>query len=179
MSSLNNSTSADNFQTVNQSTPKSGNLNNKFEKRILDEIVKIFQDNNGSFYFSFTYDLTNSIERQQEQIEAGLDEYKRKLYFWKRADDRFFWNKILLNDLIELNLEENLKDKFILPVIQGFVQIETFENKIPGVEIGLNNSSSLFLDSSNNFVQLKLALISRRSRYRLGKCLLRNFHLSK
>lgn len=55
-------------------TPSSTDSSNnaKFEKKILDEIIKIFQDNNGSFYFSYTYDLTNSIERQQDLAEMPV-----------------------------------------------------------------------------------------------------------
>jgi hypothetical protein len=44
------------------------------EKKILEEVYKIFQENNGSFYLSYTLDLTNSIERQHSNT---YDEIKR------------------------------------------------------------------------------------------------------
>ncbi len=91
---------------------------------------------------------------------------------WRRADDRFFWNKVLLNDIIKLNSDyEILKyesetnksalidfDKFIIPLIQGFFQIEILD--IP-VEDNLSPKS---IES----IKLKLCLISRRNRFRLG-----------
>ncbi|GIY91570.1 phosphatidylinositide phosphatase SAC2 [Caerostris extrusa] len=72
-----------------------------------------------SFYYSFTGDLTNSIQRQYYQSKDP--EYKEKP-LWKRIDDRFFWNKFMLSELI--SLQEPLCDPWIIPVIQGFVQIE-------------------------------------------------------
>jgi hypothetical protein len=35
---------------------------------------------------------------------------------WKRADERFFWNRYLSEDLMARNLDE-----FILPVMSGYV----------------------------------------------------------
>jgi hypothetical protein len=162
----------------------SNNPISKFEKKIVDEIVKIFQENGGSFYFSFSFDLTNSIERQEDYLQTlqliessnnNLDLVKsltNSSTNWRRADDRFFWNKVLLNDILELNSDyEILKyenetnkstfvdlDKFILPLIQGFFQIEMLE--IP-VE---DNLSPITIES----IKLKLCLISRRNRFRLG-----------
>jgi hypothetical protein len=184
--------------------------NSKLEKKLLDEIEKIFQENAGSFYFSYTYDLTNTLERQQEQIvdknasSSSLKKEEENLLLkrrspmticWKNADDRFFWNKSLLEHLIEMSektssseQQHNELDKFIVPLIQGFVQMETFDNKLPG----LSSKSTKQNDPNNNnnkkntkantnesrivsvqkggelVVQLRLCLISRRSRYRLG-----------
>ena len=38
----------------------------RYERRILDELSKMFNDSN-SFYFSFDYDLTSSLELQNNQ----------------------------------------------------------------------------------------------------------------
>jgi len=166
------------FTTATTSSNNSSD-NNKFEKKIFEEIVKIFQDNNGSFYFSYTYDLTNSIERMQEQLEEmklkkeANENVAKPL--WKCVDERFFWNKALLSDLVDLDatninrnevdniyfkneqnniVDEQLKirDRFILPLIQGFIQIESFIS--PETDVG--------------DVEVRISLISRRSRYRLG-----------
>lgn len=71
----------------------------------------------------------------------------------------------------EYNDEDRARDKFILPIIQGFFQIEVYENKLPVI---IENDPKLSAKSANNkaqrnSVELKLALISRRSRFRLGK----------
>jgi hypothetical protein len=177
-----------NANIVSSTSPSPSSNNNpvsKFEKKILDEIIKIFQENGGSFYFSFSFDLTNSIERQEDYLQAlnliessnNNSNLVKNLTIdsssnWRRADDRFFWNKILLNDILQMNANyEILKyenesdksaiinlDKFILPLIQGFFQIEILD--IP-VE---DNLSPKKVDT----IKLKLCLISRRNRYRLG-----------
>lgn len=78
---------------------------------------------------------------------------------WRNADDSFFWNKILLSDLINTN--EPALDQFIIPLIQGFVGIETFANLLPSLQT--NNMNSL-----DKLLELRMCLISRRNRYRLG-----------
>jgi hypothetical protein len=138
---------------------------NKFEKKIIDEVVKLFQENSGSFYFAPTYDLTNSVERQQEQIElAKSSEKPKETSFWRKCDDRFFWNKVLLGDLINLlENEAESKERFILPLIQGFVEMDTFENR---AESGHTRFSLNLLEHGD--IKVRICLISRRNRYRLG-----------
>ena len=126
------------------------------EKKILEEIYKIFQENNGSFYLSYTFDLTNSVERQHSNT---YDELKP---IWKRADNRFFWNWALIKNAA--NLEPECHHTFIIPIIQGFVQTDNV------------NIDSRFLNNENDegscqieFNSLKICLISRRSRHRLGE----------
>lgn len=48
----------------------------------------------GPMYFSYTFDLTSSFQRQ---VSADLS-----LPLWQRADDRFFWNRYIQSDLINL-----------------------------------------------------------------------------
>jgi hypothetical protein len=43
--------------------------------------------------------LTNTLQRQRDQEERGEGVGKQPL--WKRADDRFFWNKYLMGKLID------------------------------------------------------------------------------
>jgi hypothetical protein len=57
-------------------------------------------------FFSYGYDLTNSLERQQKGEEGTISE---------RADDRFFWNK----GLCVRFLEDSELSRFALPVIYG------------------------------------------------------------
>ena len=48
-----------------------------------------------SFYYCPTGDLTNTVQRlfANESLPDAPD--------WKRADDRFFWNKTMLQELID------------------------------------------------------------------------------
>lgn len=98
----------------------------KLEKRISEEIHKIFDDTD-SFYYSPDSDITNTLQRK----ECGA------------YDERFFWNKHMLADIIELDVDRT----FIMPVIQGFVQVE---------QCVIDNEC------------FRLALVSRRSRFRAG-----------
>jgi len=49
----------------------------RLERRLVDELYKIFMDSD-SFYYSMTYDLTNSVQRQ-----GGSD--KSDLPLWKQV----------------------------------------------------------------------------------------------
>eukprot|EP00741_Cyanophora_paradoxa_P004975 tig00000842_g4823.t1 len=62
-------------------------------------------------YFSYTFDITQSLQRQSS-LPAGKPLHTR-------ADDRFFWNKHAMRDFIRLEL-----DSWVLPVMMGFVEIE-------------------------------------------------------
>ncbi|XP_020813812.1 phosphatidylinositide phosphatase SAC2 isoform X1 [Drosophila serrata] len=102
------------------------------ERRITEELHKIFDDTD-SFYFSFDCDITNNLQRHVAKLEENQQQ---------QPDERFFWNKHMIRDILQMN------DKtWILPIIQGFVQVE------PCV---IGNEC------------FTLALVSRRSRHRAG-----------
>ncbi|KAG0001692.1 hypothetical protein BGZ79_004302 [Entomortierella chlamydospora] len=96
----------------------------------------------GEFYFSYEYELTHSLQRQAE-LRGNTQPV------WERADDRFFWNYRLQSKLIDhtrRHKDQNLSG-FILPIINGFVEIKATDiHKKP----------------------FTLVLISRRSRHRAG-----------
>lgn len=101
----------------------------------------------GPMYFSYSIDLTNTFQRQaQSDLSEPL---------WKRADDRFFWNRFVQTDLIDFRAsgsrqqasQQRGMDPYILPVIFGMLEI-----------ISTRIKSS----------PLTIALITRRSRYRAG-----------
>lgn len=74
----------------------------KIEKRISDELHKIFDDSD-SFYYCLDGDITNNLQRRNNA----------------EADDRFFWNAHMISDLLALE-----DGTWCLPVIQGFIQME-------------------------------------------------------
>uniref|UniRef100_A0A8C0HMD2 Inositol polyphosphate-5-phosphatase F n=1 Tax=Buteo japonicus TaxID=224669 RepID=A0A8C0HMD2_9AVES len=115
----------------------------KLEKRLLEELFKMFMDSD-SFYYSLTYDLTNSVQRQSACEKTNLP-------LWRKNAEVDFW---------------------IIPIIQGFVQIE---------ELVVNYSESSDDDKSSPETPPQestcvddihptflVALISRRSRHRAG-----------
>ncbi|KAJ5389564.1 Phosphoinositide phosphatase SAC1 [Penicillium cataractarum] len=104
----------------------------------------------GPMYFSYSLDLTNSFQRQSQSSP--------EIPMWKRADDRFFWNRFIQSDLIDFSLGENNTngirygpqpgaDPYILPVMFGMLRITPARVK---------GTSFTF------------ALITRRSRHRAG-----------
>lgn len=79
----------------------------RFEKRILEELSKIFTETD-SFFFCRTGDITNSLQRQCV-AESQQDQSDQNKPLWQRVDDRFFWNKHMLHDIINLNVSNFYK----------------------------------------------------------------------
>ncbi|MBN3324386.1 SAC2 phosphatase, partial [Atractosteus spatula] len=141
----------------------------RLERRLLDELFKIFMDSD-SFYYSLTYDLTNTVQRQGDCDNSNLP-------LWQRVDDRFFWNKHMIQDLIDLKSASvpsgvPQADVWVLPIIQGFVEVE---------ELVVNYSEGSDEEKSSPETppqevtcvddihpRFTVALISRRSRHRAG-----------
>ncbi|XP_067908995.1 phosphatidylinositide phosphatase SAC2 isoform X1 [Heterodontus francisci] len=133
----------------------------RLERRLLEELIKMFMDSD-SFYYSLTYDLTNSVQRLSASEKKGES-------VWQRVDDRFFWNKHMINDLIKVN--DPNADFWIVPIIQGFVQIE--ELVVNYNESSDDEKSSPETPSQEQCVddihpRFLVAIISRRSRHRAG-----------
>lgn len=104
---------------------------------------------NGPMYFSYSFDLTNSFQRQ---AHVRLSEP-----LWERADDRFFWNRHISSSLIDFRLgnpgsrlssgAQPGVDPYILPVMYGMMSITNTSIKGNG---------------------MTFVLITRRSRHRTG-----------
>lgn len=103
----------------------------------------------GPMYFSYTFDLTNSFQRQATSNASQP--------LWQRADDRFFWNKFISTSMIDFRLgkasgrvssgAQPAIDPYILPVMYGM----------------LNITNTSIKGNSLTFV-----LVTRRSRHRTG-----------
>lgn len=94
-----------------------------------------------SFYFSYSYDLTNTLQRSYNR--SNTNESKSECASCQDLDLRFMWNWHLMTDFVN---SRDRVDKYILPIIHGFVSINglSFDQKF------------------------KLILISRRSVFRAG-----------
>src|SRR6266536_3860692 len=109
-------------------------------------LVKTFIKS-GLMYFSYSFDITNTFQRQS-QLDSSQP-------LWKRADDRFFWNKFVQSDLIDFRTsgtrhqhgQQPGLDPYILPVMFGMLEI---------ISTGVKTTP------------LTIALITRRSRHRAG-----------
>lgn len=65
----------------------------RIEKRITDELHKIFDDTD-SFYFCFDHDITNNLQRH---LPVGSTDVQT-------PDERFFWNMHMIEDIMKLNV---------------------------------------------------------------------------
>lgn len=54
----------------------------------------------GRMWFSYGLDLTNTMQRQQDLASRGQGEGQWPA--WKRADERFFWNRFLMGKMIDV-----------------------------------------------------------------------------
>lgn len=105
---------------------------------------------NGPMYFSYSFDLTNSFQRQALHTDSLGP-------LWQRADDRFFWNRYVQSDLINFRMglgstrgsqgAHQAVDPYILPVMFGMLRIT---------------------NTSVKGTPLTFILITRRSRHRAG-----------
>jgi hypothetical protein len=75
----------------------------KKKKFIFIKELRLWYQETQCFYYSHTYDLTNSYQRSYNHDE--------NIPIWKRADERFFWNRQMLSKLIDLE-EVFLQEKF-------------------------------------------------------------------
>ncbi|XP_014666575.1 PREDICTED: phosphatidylinositide phosphatase SAC2-like, partial [Priapulus caudatus] len=134
----------------------------RFERRILEELLKLFNDS-FSFYYSPIADLTNTVQRQCKMANS------HEPLLWKCADDRYFWNKHMLQDLLSSPQDEALTSHWIMPIMQGFIQIESCvldisENHTPEApDVSPIDAHPLMQPASFTII-----LISRRSRHRAG-----------
>lgn len=89
-------------------SPKKSFLGGKLESKLLNTFKQV--DLSKNFYFSYSYDLTSSL---QSNLSSNLP--FNLVYF----NDRFIWNHHLLTPI--LNSNHLPKSSWILPIIHGFV----------------------------------------------------------
>lgn len=91
---------------------------------------------NATLYFSYTYDLTNSMQRNESA---------------KGYDNRFFWNHYITEELRTLAVEEPEVGGFVQPVIYGYAKvIDTALNAVP-LNIGLITRRSILRAGTRYF----------------------------
>ncbi|KAG0255509.1 hypothetical protein BGZ95_005739, partial [Linnemannia exigua] len=87
--------------------------NRSMDRRIIREISSIFGT---GFYFSTEFNLLTSMQKRSDFAKtAAVDQVP----LWQQVDGRFWWNEHLLQELLEIEAHG-----FILPVMQGYVEIE-------------------------------------------------------
>ena len=147
----------------------------RYERRILEEFYKLFNDSN-SFYFSLTGDITNSLQRQVFEGDP-TDAYGGYSNWLSNLDDRFFFNKPLVQELIEM--DDTRAYNWITPFIQGYIELQECKldmgntdelySEFQNQDNMLNNMGRPMLQPVNQLPEYyTIAIISRRSRHRAG-----------
>ncbi|KAL4231442.1 Phosphatidylinositide phosphatase SAC2 [Mactra antiquata] len=135
---------------------KDKNLKEKFEKRILEELIKMYNESD-SFYYCKSHDLTNTIQRQYGS------NYDNDLDLWQRCDKRFFWNLHMMQELMEIKTD--LSSHWILPIMHGCIDIH---HCCMDFNESTRDLSPVMPKPSKDPISYCLILISRRSRHRAG-----------
>mmetsp|Transcript_27506 Transcript_27506/g.27169 ORF Transcript_27506/g.27169 Transcript_27506/m.27169 type:complete len:369 (+) Transcript_27506:2-1108(+) len=97
--------------------PYSTNQENPPERKKDDYFIALLLEliRSKSFYFSYDYDLTHSMQRA-----ANFSDKQSASYLWERADYKYFWNSFLSEDFMNAGASD-----VIIPIINGFVQAES------------------------------------------------------
>eukprot|EP00826_Nyctotherus_ovalis_P002910 TRINITY_DN10585_c0_g1_i16.p1 TRINITY_DN10585_c0_g1~~TRINITY_DN10585_c0_g1_i16.p1 ORF type:complete len:310 (+),score=56.35 TRINITY_DN10585_c0_g1_i16:188-1117(+) len=74
-------------------------------------------------YFSYNYDLTNTVERASYSVQG--------MSLYDRAEREYMWNRNVCKDFIRARIDTN----WIIPVIQGFVGV--IEEEMEGKKVRL------------------------------------------
>ena len=86
---------------------------------------------------------------------------------WRDVDDRFFFNRTMVEELIELG--DQRLDAWITPFIQGYVEIRECTLDFQEAESYYDETNPETATSTKLPDFYTIALISRRSRYRAGR----------
>ncbi|KAF9950408.1 hypothetical protein BGZ72_007944 [Mortierella alpina] len=90
--------------------------NRMLDRRVIREISSIFGT---GFYFSTELNLLSSMQRR---FDIARDESQAGAPLWEQVDKRFWWNEHLLKEFLDIKAHG-----YILPVMQGYVEIEQCE----------------------------------------------------
>ena len=93
------------------------------ELRYIDMLTSVIAGKKGTppcFYYSLEYPLAISQQRHYNVKEKKKTTSNNSSFFWTLSDDRFFWNKNVMQEFITKGL-----DHWIVPVINGFVNVST------------------------------------------------------
>jgi hypothetical protein len=75
------------------------------QPKVVDEILRLFNDNGDFYYETAGGDITNNLQK------SALS---------KEHNDVFFWNKALLTDILE-DKSTDAKNEWIIPIVQGYI----------------------------------------------------------
>ncbi|KAF9579802.1 hypothetical protein BGW38_003792 [Lunasporangiospora selenospora] len=87
--------------------------NKALDRRIIREMSSLFT---AGFYLSYELDLLTSAQKRSDQ---DRDLSTRGQRHWQKVDRRFWWNEHLIQEFLNVQAHG-----YILPIMQGYVEIE-------------------------------------------------------
>ncbi|KAJ7219415.1 SacI homology domain-containing protein [Mycena pura] len=148
----------------------------ELEDKIVKECIREFTK--GGMYFSYTFDITRSLQHKQEQVAKSqkqhalladlnalpspdstaqndnkndpLIELNSTFPLWRRVDRQFWWNEWMAKPFVNAGVHS-----YVLPIMQGFYQIAKFT--IPPDPL-----------THDEDIAVDYIIVSRRSRDRAG-----------
>ncbi|RZF41273.1 hypothetical protein LSTR_LSTR010501 [Laodelphax striatellus] len=128
----------------------------RMDKEYMNMVMQVLTT--PGMYFSYTYDLTHTLQRLQDFSPDFLDKPMHA-----RAESRFVWNGHLLHEMSQLlasAADEKACSKFLLPLMHGFVSIDV---------LLVSRGASPYLAAAATSDRLvTVAVVSRRSTERAG-----------
>lgn len=100
---------------LNPTSSSAAILGNPIERELVSLVERGLKA--GNMWFSYGWDLTNTLQRQKDLEDTGMGPGRAPL--WRRADERFFWNRFLMDRFIGLTEGGMDLSRFILPVMFG------------------------------------------------------------
>ncbi|SCU82333.1 LAME_0C00672g1_1 [Lachancea meyersii CBS 8951] len=129
------------FKVVEHAVVALNNLSKKDKDEQQYLALLELQLSNSTLFFSYTYDLTNSAQRNE----------KLGTYSWNKADTRFFWNHFATQSLQKLAGTDQRAARFIQPMIYGYAHfIDSNIHNTP-ITIGLVTRRSRFRAGTRYF----------------------------
>jgi len=129
---------------LNQRSTKPQQANE--EQQYIESMKDFLQS--GSFYYSLTYDLSHSLERQDGLRTKKPVPVSDGQLLWQHLDERFIWNNHMIEKFMPFMAQFG---NWMPPIIQGYAYI----------------NNDCFIDGSSR-KKFGFALISRRNKRRAG-----------
>lgn len=152
-------------------------LRNTVEETRYKNVMTTYSIASGSFYFSYSYNLSQSL--QNNVIFAGNQSDPPTVgETGPHVQDRFVWNTYAMQPLISLRDDPNKDSQFIdvidglvVPIIHGFVSHQSLS--ISTMTTVSNAQDGELIDNTSKGSAINYCLIARRSKHFAGTRYLR------
>ncbi|KAF9513128.1 hypothetical protein BS47DRAFT_1329854, partial [Hydnum rufescens UP504] len=173
------------LDSISNTPPNVEEKTTELEAKIIKECIRLFAH---EMYFAYDFDITTPLQRKFHKLTDAsrhnqllhtlanspqsprpepLAEPNSNLPLWRRVDRRFWWNEEMVSNFVEAGLHD-----FVLPLMQGYVQMSTFHLPASTPNSPRHSASpegqASEEEDENGYEDTQYTIISRRSRQRAG-----------